>query len=56
MEDGYASGVSCESHDSISADKEKTLKKKKTSTSIKKWNERNTKSNLAVDEYLSMSI
>ena len=46
MEDGYASGVShenvSESHDSSSADKEKTLKKKKTSKSIKKWNERNT--------------
>ena len=40
MEDGYASGASCESHDSSSADKEKTLKKRTTSTSIKKWNER----------------
>ena len=35
MEDGYASGASCESHDSSSADKEKTLKKRKTSLSIK---------------------
>ena len=42
MEHGYASGASCESHDSSSADEEKTLKKRKTSTSIKKWNERNT--------------
>ena len=42
MEDGYASGASCESHDSLSADEEKTMKKRKTSTSIKKWNERNT--------------
>ena len=42
MEDDYASGTSFESHDSSSADEEKTLKKKKTSTSIKKWNERNT--------------
>ena len=42
MEDEYASGTSFESHDSSSADEEKTLKKKKTSTSIKKWNERNT--------------
>ena len=41
MEDGYASGASCESHDSSSADEEKTLKKRKTSLSIKKWNERN---------------
>ena len=36
MEDDYASGTSFESHDSSSADEEKTLKKKKTSTSIKK--------------------
>ena len=42
MEDGYASRVSCESHDSSSADEEKTLKKRKTSTSIKNYNERNT--------------
>ena len=42
MEDGYASGASCESHDSSSADEEKTLKKRKTSTSIRKWHERNT--------------
>ena len=42
MDYGYASGASCESHDSSSADEEKTLKKRKTSTSIKKWNERNT--------------
>ena len=42
MEHGYALGASCESHDSSSADEEKTLKKRKTSTSIKKWNERNT--------------
>ena len=42
MEDGYASGASCESHDSSSADKKKILKTRKTSTSIKKWNERNT--------------
>ena len=42
MEDGYASGASCESHDSSSADEEKTLKKWKTSVSIKKWNERDT--------------
>ena len=42
MEDDYASGASFESHDSSSPDEEKTLKKKKTSTSIKKWNERNT--------------
>ena len=42
MEHGYASGVSCEPHDSSSTDEEKTLKKRKTSTSIKKWNERNT--------------
>ena len=42
MEGGYASGASCESHDSSSADKKKTLKTRKTSTSIKKWNERNT--------------
>ena len=42
MEDGYASGASCEAHDSSSADEENTLKKRKTSTSIKKWNERNT--------------
>ena len=41
LEDGYASGASCESHDSSSADEEKTLKKRKTSLSIKKWNERN---------------
>ena len=26
MEDGYASGASCESHNSSSADEEKTLK------------------------------
>ena len=48
MEDGYASGAShephenvSESHDSSSADKEKTLKKKKKSKSIKKveWKE-----------------
>ena len=41
MEDGYASGASCECYDSSSADEEKTLKKRKTSASIKKWNERN---------------
>ena len=39
MKDGYASGASCESHDSSSANEEKTLKKIKTSTNIKKWNE-----------------
>ena len=38
MEDGYVSGTSCGSHGPSSADKEK----KKTSASIKKWNERNT--------------
>ena len=42
MEDGYASGASCEFHDSSSADGEKTLKKRKTSISIKTWNEGNT--------------
>ena len=42
MEDGHASGVPCESHDSSSADEEKTLKNRKTSTSIKKWNKSNT--------------
>ena len=42
MEDGYALGASCESHDSSSTDKEKTLKNRKTSTSIKKWNQRKT--------------
>ena len=42
MKDGYASRASCESHDSSSADEEKTLKKRKTSTSIKNYNERNT--------------
>ena len=42
MEDRYASGASCESHDSSSADEEKTLKKRKTSISIKTWNEGNT--------------
>ena len=42
MEDRYASGASCESHDSSSADEEKTLKKRKSSISIKTWNEGNT--------------
>ena len=42
MEDEYDSGTSCECHDSLSADEENTLKKRKASTSIKKWNERNT--------------
>ena len=42
IEDGYASGASCEAHDSSSADEEKTLKKRKTSINIKKWNERDT--------------
>ena len=42
MEDGYDSGVPCEYHDSSSADEEKTLKNRKTSTSIKKWNKSNT--------------
>ena len=42
MGDRYASGASCESHDSSSADEENTLKKRKTSLSIKKWNERDT--------------
>ena len=42
IDDGYASGASCEFHDSLSVDEEKTLKKRKTSTSTKKWNERNT--------------
>ena len=41
MEDEYDLGAFCESHDSSSADEDKTLKKRKTSTSIKKWNERN---------------
>ena len=41
MKDEYASGASCESHESSSADEEKTLKKRKTSTSVQKWNERN---------------
>ena len=36
MEEEYASGASCESHDSSAADDEKTLKKRKTSTSIQK--------------------
>ena len=36
MEEGHASGASCESHDDSSADEEKTLKKRKTSTSVKK--------------------
>ena len=40
MEDGFPSGASCKFHDSSSAE-EKKLKKRKTSTSIKKWNERN---------------
>ena len=42
MEDRYTSGAFCKSHDSSSADEEKTLKKRKTSLNIKKWNERNT--------------
>ena len=42
MEDEYASGASCESHDSSSADEEKILKERKTSTIMKKRNERNT--------------
>ena len=42
MKDRYALGASCESHDFSSAVEEKTLKKRKTSTSTKKWNEGNT--------------
>ena len=42
MEDGHISDPSCEFHDSSSAEEEKTLKKRKTSKSIKKWNNRNT--------------
>ena len=36
MEDEYASGTSFESHDSSSADEEKTLKKKKDFNKYKK--------------------
>ena len=37
-----SSGASYEPHDSSSVDEEKTLSKRKTSTNITKWNEKNT--------------
>ena len=42
MEDWYTSDASCECHDSLSADEERTSKKRKILASIKKWIERNT--------------